>query len=166
MANPLIIKETGSGTFLGLQEMQTGAMDYAVHHILTEFNTDNVGTGTLTIGGGGAARGTFDDTVRDENVGDHPSSNSITTTTYTAQQNTTAVAETSMIHPLFINDSGYASEHSNNLNTILVSRAQANLTTNGLGSYWMSVTSPNTQTHTDTGYFVNNTIIPYLACCC
>ena len=116
MANPLIIKETGSGTFLGLQEMQTGAMDYAVHHILTEFNTDNVGTGTLTIGGGGAARGTFDDTVRDENVGDHPSSNSITTTTYTAQQNTTAVAETSMIHPLFINDSGYASEHSNNLN--------------------------------------------------
>ena len=44
MANPLIIKETGDGTFLGLQEMQTSAMDYAVHHILTEFNTDNVGT--------------------------------------------------------------------------------------------------------------------------
>ena len=158
MANPLIIKSTGGGTFLGLQEMQTSQMDYAVHQVLTEFNTDNVGTGTLNIGAGGSSRGTYIDTVRDEDVGVHPSTNAITSTTYTAFQNTTAVSETSMSHPLFVNDSGYAAEHSNNLNTVLVSRIQANLVANGLGSYWMSQSNPNTSTHSDTGYYVDNTI--------
>ena len=37
MGNPLKIKETVGGTFLGLQEMQSTEMDYAVHQILTEF---------------------------------------------------------------------------------------------------------------------------------
>ena len=72
MANPLRIKATGGGTFLGLQEMQASEMDYAVHQVLTEFNTDNVGTGTLNIGAGGTSRGTFNDTVFNHDVGQHP----------------------------------------------------------------------------------------------
>ena len=80
MSNPLRIKSTGGGAFLGLQEMQTSEMDYSVHQILTEFNTDNVGTGTINIGTGGTSRGTFTDTVRDEDVGTHPSTNSISST--------------------------------------------------------------------------------------
>ena len=159
MANPLKIKSTGGGTFLGLQEMQASEMDYAVHQVLTEFNTDNVGTGTLHIGAGGTSRGTFNDTVFNHDVGQHPvAGTDFATTTYTAYQNTTSVSESSMSYPLFVNDSGYAAEHSNNLNTVLVSRIQANLVANGLGSYWMSVNNPNTQTHDDTGYYINNTI--------
>ena len=158
MSNPLRIKSTGGGAFLGLQEMQTSEMDYSVHQILTEFNTDNVGAGTINIGTGGTSRGTFTDTVRDEDVGTHPSTNSISSTVYTLYQNVAAVSESSMSQPLFINDDGYAAEHSNNLNTVLISRALANLTSNGLGSYWMSQANPNTQTHSDTGFYIDNTI--------
>ena len=51
MGNPLKIKETVGGTFLGLQEMQTTEMDYAVHQILTEFSTSLTGSGTINING-------------------------------------------------------------------------------------------------------------------
>ena len=53
MGNPLKIKETGGGTFLGLQEMTTNEMDYAVHQILTEFSTSVSGSGTIYINGDG-----------------------------------------------------------------------------------------------------------------
>ena len=50
MGNPLKIKETVGGTFLGLQEMQTTEMDYAVHQILTEFSTSLTGASGVTDG--------------------------------------------------------------------------------------------------------------------
>ena len=137
MGNPLRIKTTEGGTFLGLQEMQTTEMDYAVHQILTEFSTSTSGAGTLNINGDGTSMGSFTDTKRTETIGTHPSTNSISSTTYTLKQNLSSVAETSVVFPLFLNDSGYAAEHSNNLNTTLITRALANLTSNGLGSYYL-----------------------------
>ena len=106
MGNPLRIKTTGGGTFLGLQEMQTTEMDYAVHQILTEFSTSTSGSGTLNINGVGSNQGSFTDTIRTESIGTHPSTNSITSTTYQLKQNLSSVAETSVVFPLFLNDSG------------------------------------------------------------
>ena len=151
MGNPLRIKTTEGGTFLGLQEMQTTEMDYAVHQILTEFSTSTSGAGTLNINGDGTSMGSFTDTIRTETIGTHPSTNSISSTSYTLKQNLSSVAETSVVFPLFLNDSGYAAEHSNNLNTTLITRALANLTSNGLGSYYLSETNPNNSLYTSTG---------------
>ena len=151
MGNPLRIKTTGGGTFLGLQEMQTTEMDYAVHQILTEFSTSTTGSGTVNINGDGTSMGTFTDTIRTESIGSHPTTNAITSTNYTLKQNLSSVAETSIVYPLFLNDSGYAAEHSNNLNTVLISRALANLTSNGLGSYVLAEANPNSSLYTSTG---------------
>ena len=145
MGNPLRIKTTGGGTFLGVQEMQTTEMDYAVHQILSEFSTSTSGLGTLNINGQGTSMGSFTDTYRTESVGTHPAANNITSQTYTLKQNLNSIAETSMVYPLFLNDSGYASEHSNTLNSVLISRALANLTSSGLGSVsYTHLTLPTT----------------------
>ena len=151
MGNPLRIKTTGGGTFLGLQEMQTTEMDYAVHQILTEFSTSTAGSGTININGVGTDMGTFTDTIRTESIGAHPTTNAITSSNYTLKQNLSSVAETSIVYPLFLNDSGYAAEHSNNLNTVLISRALANLTSNGIGSYVLAEANPNSSHYTSTG---------------
>ena len=151
MGNPLLIKETVGGTFLGLQEMQDADMDYAVHQILTEFCVNLNDGGTININGDGTAAGTFTDTIRNESIGDHPSTGSINSTTYTLKQNLNSTAETSMVNPLFINDQGYAAEHSNNLNSTLISRALSNLVNQGLGSYIISESNPNSSLYTDTG---------------
>ena len=159
MGNPLRIKTTGSGTFLGLQEMQTTEMDYAVHQILTEFSTSTEGAGTININGSGTLMGSFTDTLRTESVGDHPSTNAHTSTRYDLNQNLFSASETSVVYPLFLNDSGYAAEHSNNLNSTLISRALANLTSNGLGSYYLSETNPNTSLYTSTGSTITDSTI-------
>ena len=151
MGNPLRIKTTEGGTFLGLQEMQTTEMDYAVHQILTEFTVDTTSAGTININGDGGSMGQFTDTLRTESIGDHPSTNSISTTNYNLNSNLQTASETSVVYPLFLNDDGYAAEHSNNLNNTLISRALANLTSNGLGSYYLSETNPNTSLYTSTG---------------
>ena len=82
MGNPLRIKTTEGGTFLGLQEMQTTEMDYSVHQILTEFSTSTSGAGTININGDGTSMGAFTDTIRTETIGTHPSTNSLTSTSY------------------------------------------------------------------------------------
>ena len=158
MGNPLKIKSTEGGTFLGLQEMQTTEMDYAVHQILTEFATSLTGSGTININGDGTSMGSFTDTSLsgDLSEGDHPGPFSTASSTFTLKQNLESVAETSMITPLFLNDSGYAAEHSNNLNSTLVSRALANLTSNGLGSYYLSATNPNASLYTDSGFTITD----------
>ena len=69
MANPLKIKATGGGGFLGLQQMQTSEIDYAVHKVLDAFVVNTLHAGTININVGGTSRGVFYDTVRTEAVG-------------------------------------------------------------------------------------------------
>ena len=158
MGNPLKIKETVGGTFLGLQEMQTTEMDYAVHQILTEFSTSLTGAGTINVNGDGTSMGVFTDTTRSGSVGDHPvASDGFNSSTFTLKQNLESIAETSMINPLFLNDSGYAAEHSNNLNSTLISRALSNLVSNGLGSYILSESNPNSTLYSDSGSSIVDT---------
>ena len=158
MGNPLKIKETGGGTFLGLQEMQTTEQDYAVHQILTEFATSLTGSGTINVNGDGTSMGSYSDTTRTGSIGDHPvGSSDFSTATFTLKQNLESVAETSMINPLFLNDSGYAAEHSNNLNSTLISRALSNLVSNGLGSYYLSESNPNSSLYSDSGFSITDT---------
>ena len=156
MANPLKIKETGGGTFLGLQEMQTSELAYAVHNILTEFNVNTLESGTINIDVGGSNKGSFADTVRTEAVGFHPSANSLQTNTYILYQNTTPVNET-FGHTLHVGSNRFAEESDASLNSSLISTALANLVSNGLGSYWMSQVNPNSSFYTDTGYYVKDT---------
>jgi hypothetical protein len=152
MANPLRIKATGGGTFLGLQEMTDTEMDYAVHQILTEFATSTTGEGTLNVNGAGTDAGVFTDTHSPTTaVGDHPGPYNAASTTYTLRQNLETASESSMVHPLFIDSSGHAAEHSNNLNTTLITRAIANLAANGLGSYVISSSNPDANKYTSSG---------------
>ena len=159
MGNPLLIKDTVGGTFLGLQEMQATDVNYSVHKILVEFSTSNIGSGCLTVDGPGTAAGTFTDTIRNESVGTHPSTNSISSSTYTLTQNLVSVSESSVVFPLFVDTEGYATENSNSLNDTIISTALANLVSNGLGSYWMSQTNPNDTLYTDTGSTITDTNI-------
>jgi len=157
MGNPLRLKETVGSTFLGLQEMQDAEMDYAVHQVLTEFSVSLTASGTININGDGTDAGSFSDTTRTEVVGFHPSQNAISTSTYTLKQNLTSTSESSIVYPLFVDDNGYAAEHSNNLSSTIISRALSNLVSNGLGSYWLSEVNPNASLYSDSGYSVTDT---------
>ena len=150
MANPLKIKSTGGGTFLGLQEMTPTQQDYAVHQILTEFCVNTTESGTLNVDVGGTNKGSHDDTIRLADL-------SLQTNTYILYQNTTPVNETSLTQPMFVSATSLAEENNTKLNAFLDGRVMSNLVSNGLGSYWMSAVNPNSSLYTDTGYYVKDT---------
>ena len=114
-----------------------------MHSSAAPLPTSTTGEGTLNVNGAGTDAGVFTDTHSPTTaVGDHPGPYNAASTTYTLRQNLETASESSMVHPLFIDGSGHAAEHSNNLNTTLITRAIANLTANGLGSYVISSTNP------------------------
>ena len=156
--NPLRIKTSGGGSFLGLQIMSDTEMDYAVHQILTEFVGDNTSSGTLSIttdaSGGGHTIGSFVDTYRTEAEGTHPSSNALATrSTYTFHQANAAVSEGSVTSTLHHDASAAGSVRVSNLTSnstvagevidTLVARAQANIAGGGIGAYKLQPSAPN-----------------------
>ena len=146
MANPLKIKYSGS-TFNGLQTMTNENMDYAVHTILTEF-VANTGPGILTTGSG-TSIGSFVDTRRTESVGQTTpggATSTVSTTTVTQNQSTDS-DETEMARPLeYISTSVPIQEQTDTtLNAAIIARALSNLVANGIGSYVMQPSAPNSQ---------------------
>ena len=114
MANPLKIKSTGGGTFLGLQEMTSAQQDYAAHNILTQFCVNTSESGTINIDVGGSSRGSHVDTRRLADL-------SIQSNTYVLYQNTTPVNETSLIQPMFVSATSLAEENNTKLNAFFLS---------------------------------------------
>ena len=147
MANPLKIKYSGE-TFNGLQTMTNEEMDYSVHHILTEFIA-NTGPGVITTDSNYTSIGSFVDTTRSEDVGQTTPSGAITTvsTTTVYQFQSADQPETDMKLPLeFVsNTNPIIQQTDTNLNASLISRALSNLAANGLGSYVMQPSQPNSQ---------------------
>lgn len=82
MAIPLKFQ---SGANLGLKQMSNTEITYSSHVILTNFAASNTGTGTLSVNPGVATGltliGTFTDTERPYNIGDHPVGTDVTTIT-------------------------------------------------------------------------------------
>jgi hypothetical protein len=147
MANPLKIKYSGS-TFNGLQVMTNENMDYAVHQILTEF-VSNTGPGIISTSSDYTSIGSFVDTKRSENVGQTTPSGATTTvsTTTVRQWQGTNNDESGMVRPLEYISSTYPLQEQTdtNLNASLISRALSNLVANGVGSYVMQPSQPNSQ---------------------
>ena len=158
MGNPLKIKETGGGSFLGLQEMSSTDMNYAVHQILVQFASTNDGAGSLNVTGDASGNGTsigqFLDTRYTVAEGTHPVSASDiqTSTTTFAQDNRTDTSgahsdESSMTIPLHLDGNGAPSVAAGNtsVTSTLIDAAIANLVANGIGSYVVSTSQPNNQ---------------------
>ena len=147
MANPLKIKYSGE-TFNGLQVMTNEEMDYSVYQILTEF-VANTGAGNITTDSSHTSIGSFADTRRTENVGQTtPSGTTSTVSTTTVYQNQSTDSDGSdEIKPLEFVSNTYPIQvqSDTNLNASIITRALSNLVANGVGSYVMQPTAPNSQ---------------------
>ena len=147
MANPLKVKYSGE-TFAGLQVMTNEEMDYTVHQILTEF-VANTGPGNITTDSSHTSIGSFVDTARTENVGQStPSGATSTVSTTTVYQNQATDSDGSdEVKPLEFVSNTYPLQvqSDTNLNASIITRALANLVANGVGSYVMQPTQPNSQ---------------------
>jgi len=148
MANPLKIKYSDS-TFNGLQTMTNENMDYAVHKILTEF-VANTGPGIISTSSDYTSIGSFVDTRRTESVGQTTpggATSTVSTTTVRQWQGSSNNDESGMVRPLEYVSSTYPIQEQTDttLNASLISRALSNLVANGVGSYVMQPSAPNSQ---------------------
>ena len=148
MANPLKIQTNGSGEYTSLQVMSNEDMDYSVHQVLSSF-VSNSGPGVITTDSSHTSIGSFVDTKRAEAVGQTTPGGAITTvsTTTVYQYQTGNSDESLMVRPIEYNNTAQpmVEQSDTNLNASLISRALANLVANGLGSYVMTPSQPNSQ---------------------
>ena len=149
MANPLKIQTNGSGEYTSLQVMSNEDMDYSVHQILSSF-VSNSGPGILSTSSSGTTSiGSFVDTKRAEAVGQTTPGGSITTVSTTSlyQIQTANSDESLMVRPIEYNSTAQpmVQQTDTNLNASLINRALSNLVANGLGSYVMTPSQPNSQ---------------------
>ena len=131
MGKPLKIKTTGGGTWISLQETPDTELTHTIHQILTEFASSTSGTGTLSVGTDtGDSVGTFTDT------------NSTASSTTTLYQNLTSVSESSIVRPVEMGTTLQETSDAN-LNSYIISTALSNLVSNGIGSYVLSTSNPD-----------------------
>ena len=136
MGRPLKIKTSGGGTWIALQEIPDTELTHIVHQVLTEFASSTSGTGTLSVGTDtGTSIGTFTDT------------NSSTSSTTTVYQNLTSVSESSMVRPVEFGSTIQEASDAN-INSFIISTALSNLVSNGIGSYVLSTTNPDSDRYT------------------
>lgn len=131
-----------------VKQMTTAEQDYAVHKILQNFVASDTGVGTLSINPGSSVGltsiGVFSDTYTDP-VGTHPTT-TVYTTNYTFYQDLQSASESGLVRPLKVDTSttpdSLREQSDSDLNSTLVSRALANLTSQGIGSYYLGSTAP------------------------
>ena len=131
MGKPLKIKTTGGGTWVALQEIPDTELTHIVHQVLLEFASSTSGTGTLSVG-----------TDTGDSIGSFTDTNSSASSTTTVYQNLTSVSETSMIRPVEFSTTIQETSDAN-LNSIIISTALSNLVSNGIGSYVLSTSNPD-----------------------
>jgi hypothetical protein len=146
MAAKYPVKIYGSGD--GLQRLSGAEIDAIADRILYDFATNTTGVGSLTIrnpADGSGNAGVFSDTVRDEAVGTHPASGSITTNQQSYDQNLTKDNTSSgSTSPCFANAShiqtmgGTGDSTTENISTILAAcTSKLAASTSCVGSYYL-----------------------------
>jgi len=131
-----------------IKQMTTSEQDYSVHKILESFVSSDTGVATLSINPGSTVGltsiGTFADTYTDP-VGTHPTT-TVYTTNYTFYQDLQSASETSLIRPLKVDTSttpdSLREQSDSDLNSTIISRALANLVSQGIGSYYLGSSAP------------------------
>lgn len=168
MTNPIKVDTSTSPD--SIKQMTDAEMDYTVHRILTAFASSDTGVGTLSVNpvstAGLTAIGSFADNYTDP-VGTHPTT-TVYTTTYTFYQDLQVETET-FTRPLFVDTTttpdSLKEQTDTELNATIISRALANLVSQGVGSYYLGATAPAGGTwvvkETVPGYTDSSTSVPF-----
>ncbi|CAB5221208.1 hypothetical protein UFOVP247_108 [uncultured Caudovirales phage] len=141
-----LIKVDTSTTPDSLKEMTGTDNQYVIHQMLTQFAASSTGVGTISVNPastvGLTAIGTFTDTYRPYNVGDHPIGTTINSVTYTFYQDLGTATE-SLVRPLeYVTATGLKEQVDASLNADVISAALANLVSSGLGGYELNSSTP------------------------
>lgn len=125
-----------------LQEMSDAQMEYSAHRILENFAASNSGTGTVNLNGAGTTFGTFVDTFRTDNVGDHPVlPTAIGSSSVNLNQDLSAAIENST-RPIKYTGGNLQEQSNTDLDNHIISIALNKLAAGGVGSYRIEPSSP------------------------
>jgi len=141
MSRPLKINNNTSP--ISLREMSNADIDYIVYRVLHEFANNQSGTGTLNLNGVGTNIGSFVDTSRPHNVGDHPVGTTINTNTISFFQDRNSVTPSPSARPVIWNGSALQEISDSELNSLVMQRAGLSLTNGGIGSYSIATSVPS-----------------------
>ena len=141
MFRPLRINNNTSP--ISLREMSDADIEYITYRVLYEFANNQTGTGTLNLDGIGTTIGSFVDTSRPYNVGQHPVGTEINTNNITFYQDRNAVTRNPTARPLVWNGSSIQEINNSQLNDVVLFNAGVKLTNGGIGSYFIASSTPS-----------------------
>jgi hypothetical protein len=144
MSRPLKIDNNTSP--ISLKEMSDVDIEYITYRVLYEFANTQTGTGTLNLDGIGTNIGSFVDTSRPYNVGQHPVGTEINTNTIVFYQDRRSVEPNPTTRPVIWNGSGIQEINNSELNDLIMFNAAIKLTNGGIGSYFLGTSSPSNGT--------------------
>jgi hypothetical protein len=145
MTRPIRIQSETSPK--SLKEMSNTEINYASYILLNVFASNTAGVGTLSVNpvspGSLTLIGTFTDTYRPYNVGDHPIGTTITSETYDFYQDLTTDATAISTRPVqYTPGQGITTQSNTDIQGYITSIAASNLVASGLGSYKLQTTAP------------------------
>ena len=145
MTRPLRIQSETSPK--SLKEMSNTELDYAAYNLLVAFAANSSGVGTLSVNPGTPGSltliGTFTDTYRPYNVGDHPVGTEITSEYYNVYQDLTTDNTAVSKYPVqYTPGQGVTTQSNTDMTGYIVDLAAKKLAADGLGSYKLQNTAP------------------------
>lgn len=153
MSRPLRINNTSP---ISLREMSDADIEYITYRVLYEFANTQSGTGTLNFDGIGTNIGSFVDTSRPYNVGQHPVGTNINTNTITFYQNRLSTTINPSARPVIWNGSSLQEISNSELNDVVLFNSGIKLTSGGIGSYYLSNVSPTGGSWIEIGSFIDS----------
>lgn len=136
------LKINGSTSPISLKEMTDADIEYITYRVLYEFANTQSGTGTLNLNGNGTTIGSFVDTSRPYNVGQHPVGTEINTNTIVFYQDRSSVTPNPSARPTVWNGSNVQQINDSQLNDVVMFNAGIRLTSGGIGSYYLASSTP------------------------
>lgn len=142
MSRPLKILGV-SGNDISFKEMSDSEIyDSIIYHILKEFASSDSAGSLVTPQGGATNIGTFVDTYRTYGAGDHVNASSVSSQSTTIAQLVSSVGET-FVRPLCFKSGAIYEMSDSDLDTYIINPALSVMTLGGLGSYYISASSPS-----------------------
>ena len=140
MSRPLRINSTSP---ISIREMSDSDIEYITYRVLVEFANTQSGPGTLNINGTGTSIGSFVDTSRPYQVGEHPVGTETDTNEITVYQNRRETTIDLSARPVIFTGSSLEEISNSQLNDKVIFDAGVALSNGGIGSYYLGTSAPS-----------------------
>lgn len=145
MARPLRVDT--STTPDSLREISDGELAHCADLILDQFVSSNTGTGCLFVNPANTTGltliGTFTDTERPFNIGDHPVNTSVTTITWSFYQDQRTITNAPTARPLEYSTAALREQTDGEISAYIGNTALATLISSGQGTYRLQSAAPS-----------------------